>query len=96
MTPEIKALHEYRRACEVLIEVKLSDIENPSLPVATVSPMVTPLRKAAPASVTSTGSAPSISTSHVSVGMMTSLSGPVTWQVMAKLSPAVGIPCIDI
>ena len=88
-------LHRNRRACEVLIWVKLSVLEKFVLPVRTVFPMVgTPMSVSA--DVTSTGDIPLICTSHVSRGVITSLSGPVTMQVMVKLSPAVGIPGIEI
>ena len=59
-----------------------------------MSPMVTtPMSPSA--CVTGLGLAPLISTSQSSCGVIASLSGPVTMQVMVKLSPAIGIPGID-
>ena len=91
----MKMLQRYRRACEVLIEVKLSVLEKVALSVVTVFPMVT-VPMSASANVTSTGLFPLISTSQDSCRVIASLSGPVTMQVMVKLSPAVGIPGIDM
>ena len=91
----MKTPHTNRRACELLIRVKLSVVEKLVLPVATVSPMVgTPMSSTA--NVTSTGDIRLICTSHFSCGAIASLSGPVTLQVMVKLSPAVGIPGIEV
>ena len=89
--PERKTLHEYRRACEVLIAVNVSVLKKVALPFITGSPMVTrPM--VATANVTGIGAFPLISTCQVSTGMRTNLSGPVTLQLIVKLSPAVGIP----
>ena len=88
-------VHTYCRACVVLIEVKLSVLEKLALPVITTSPMVT-IPMPASAFVTGTEFIPLITTSQSSCGVITSLSGPMTMQVSVKLSPAVGIPGIDM
>ena len=85
----MKTSHRYRRACEVLIRVKLNVLEKLVLPVVTMIPM------SASASVTGMGAIPLICTSQSISGVMTSLSGPATMQVMVKLLPAVGIPGIE-
>ena len=91
----MKTSHRYRRACEVLIRVKLRVFEKLALPIATVSPTVgTPMSSTA--NVISFGDISLICTSHFSCGVIASLSGPLTMQVMVKLSPAVGIPGIEV
>ena len=72
----------------------LSVLEKVALPVTTMSPIVT-LPTLFSANVTGIDIV-FISTSQDSSGMGTSLSGPVKMQVMVKLSPAVGVPGIDM
>ena len=92
--PEMNILQLYRRACDVLIEGKVSVLEILVFLLPTRSPMVTFPRTAI---VTGTGCSPwGISTCQVSCGVRTSLSGPVPVQVMVKLSPAVGVPNLDM
>ena len=87
--------HRYRRACEVLIRVKLNVLEKFAISVGTVFPLVT-IPMSASAAATGTRLIPLICTSQSICGVIASLSGPVTMQVMVKLSPAVGIPGIDM
>ena len=93
--PEKKALQVYFRACDVRILVKLNVLEKLTLPMIAMSPTATkPI--SASASVTGTELVSLISTSQSICGVSTSLFGPVTMQVMVKLSPAMGIPGTDI
>ena len=93
--PERETLQQYCRACDVLIEVNFSILEKLELAVPTTSPMVT-LPMIASAIERGISAVAFTTTSHNSSGETASLSGPVTRHVMLKLSPAMGIPGIDM